>query len=194
MFSSNLKRSVATLGVVAGLLAAAVPASAQVMPGTMGVTTPQVGSEGVKASVPPSLIDYQGGVLSFHTGKAPTNAGTQVGSEGVKATDTRFTVDPQDGATRGTQVVSEGVKAPTGAEPRSAWHQSVVEGQLNTLGGDDSLSVVADAGAGNDTLRADSNEVAVEGLGVVTNNNDPDTMGLALREPATITLCHEGFC
>jgi hypothetical protein len=28
MFSSNLKRSVATLGVVAGLLAAAVPASA----------------------------------------------------------------------------------------------------------------------------------------------------------------------
>ncbi len=40
MFSNNLKRSVATLGVVAGLLVAAGPASAQVMPGMIGVKAP----------------------------------------------------------------------------------------------------------------------------------------------------------
>ena len=36
MFSTNLKRSVATLGVVAGLLAAAVPASAVTLNGSGG--------------------------------------------------------------------------------------------------------------------------------------------------------------
>ena len=40
MFSTTIKRSVATLGVVAGLLAAAVPASAQIGPGTVGVIGP----------------------------------------------------------------------------------------------------------------------------------------------------------
>ena len=38
MFS--IKRSAATLGVVAGLLAAAAPASAQIMPGMVGVKAP----------------------------------------------------------------------------------------------------------------------------------------------------------
>jgi hypothetical protein len=34
-------------------------------------------------------------------------------------------------------------------------------------------------------LKADSNEVAVEGLGIVTNNNDPDQMQLVpIREPS----------
>ena len=47
----TLKRSAATLGVVAGLLAAAGPAGAQVLPGTIGLTGTQVGSEGVKAVV-----------------------------------------------------------------------------------------------------------------------------------------------
>ena len=43
-YVSNLKRSVATLASAAGLLAAAAgPASAQVMPGTIGVTTPRAG-------------------------------------------------------------------------------------------------------------------------------------------------------
>ncbi len=99
MFSSTIKRSVATLGVVAGFLAAAGPASAQVGPSISGLTTP-------------------------HTGPGP-------------------------------QIATSDVF------------------ELNTFGG-------------NDTLRADSNEVAVEGitLGVVTNNNDPDTMGLTLRDPA----------
>jgi hypothetical protein len=87
----NLKRSVAALPVMAGLLAAAAPASAQIGPATVGLTTP-------------------------HTGPGPQVATSEV-----------F--------------------------------------ELNTFGG-------------NDTLRADSNEAAVEGLGVVTNNNDPDTMGL----------------
>ncbi len=36
MFSTTIKRSVATVGVVAGLLAAAVPASAQIGPATVG--------------------------------------------------------------------------------------------------------------------------------------------------------------
>ena len=69
MLSTTIKRSVATLGVAAGLLAAAGPASAQVMPGTMGVTTPHPGSQ------------------------APANAGTQVGSEGVKARSTEQLFD-----------------------------------------------------------------------------------------------------
>ena len=40
MLSTKFKRSVATLGVVAGVLAAAGPASAQIGPGTMGVIAP----------------------------------------------------------------------------------------------------------------------------------------------------------
>jgi hypothetical protein len=66
MFSITLKRSVATLGVVAGLLAAAGPASAQALPGVVG-------------------LSEQGWGTTHLYMKAPTNAGTQVGSEGVKA-------------------------------------------------------------------------------------------------------------
>ena len=50
MFSTTIKRSVATLGVVAGLLAAAVPASAQIAPGTMGVKAPTRADDQVKVS------------------------------------------------------------------------------------------------------------------------------------------------
>jgi len=56
MFSITLKRSIATLGVVAGLLAAAVPASAAPTEELFGnynfaveAEGTQVGSEGVKA-------------------------------------------------------------------------------------------------------------------------------------------------
>ena len=116
MFSSNLKRSVATLGVVAGLLAAAVPASAT----PVGV---QPGQENDALTV-----------------KAPTNAGTQVGSEGVKAPSTEqswawheaartgvasaevFELNTLGGDdtvdARGTQVGSEGVKGNDGAPGR----------------------------------------------------------------------------
>ena len=72
MLSNNLKRSVATLGVVAGLLAAAGPASA------LGVGVGENGSQGaVKAPT------FMHGDFSSVVVKAPTNAGTQVGSEGV---------------------------------------------------------------------------------------------------------------
>ena len=74
MFSTTIKRSVATLGVAAGLLAAAVPASAQIAPGSMGVKPPST----------EQLTNLQTQEL-----KAPTNAGTQVGSEGVKADNLR---------------------------------------------------------------------------------------------------------
>ena len=60
MFSSTLKRSAATLGVVAGLLAAAVPASAM-----------------------PIYVQYPSEVVSRPDQTAPR--GTPVGSEGVKA-------------------------------------------------------------------------------------------------------------
>ena len=80
MFSTNLKRSVATLGVVAGLLAAAVPASA--MPAG---ASPTASNDAVFVKAPTithaGLMETNGDQLFM---KAPTNAGTQVGSEGVK--------------------------------------------------------------------------------------------------------------
>jgi hypothetical protein len=45
MFTNNLKRSVAALPVAAGLLAAAAPASAQIGPSTIGLTTPPAGAQ-----------------------------------------------------------------------------------------------------------------------------------------------------
>jgi len=78
MFSTTLKQSVATLGVVAGLLAAAVPASA--MPAG---ASPIMPNDALKAGASEvSLMETNGDQL-FIT--APTNAGTQVGSEGAKA-------------------------------------------------------------------------------------------------------------
>ena len=104
MSRSTLKRSVAALGVVAGILAAAGPASAQVMPGMIGVTAPV-----------------------------------------------------QDGSSNTVQFAALPSKVEISA-----------------------LTTPVDA---------DSSEVAVEGLTrVVTNNNDPDTMGRTPREPARITM------
>jgi hypothetical protein len=73
MFSTTIKRSVATLGVVAGLLVAAGPASAQVMPGMIGVKAPtmagtQVGHEGHSA-VLIQKHDHQNALV-----KAPSKA------------------------------------------------------------------------------------------------------------------------
>ena len=75
MFSSTVKRSVAIVGVVAGLLAAAVPASATVTCLDQDLVT-------VKDA-------FMHGDFSSVVVKAPTNAGTQVGSEGVKANNLR---------------------------------------------------------------------------------------------------------
>jgi hypothetical protein len=81
MFSITLKRSIATLGVVAGLLAAAVPASAAPTEELFGnynfaaeAEGTQVGGEGVKA---------------------PTKAGPQPEVNGYLATDPSSEVDNQ---------------------------------------------------------------------------------------------------
>jgi hypothetical protein len=78
MFSITLKRSAAALGVAAGLLAAAGPASAMDYMGSPVVTY------SVKAPTTPTANGFG---LSFEhiDMNARTNAGTQVGSEGVKA-------------------------------------------------------------------------------------------------------------
>ena len=69
MLSITLRRSAATLGVVlAGLLAAAGPASAQMVDGPVLA----------KAPVPASgLVDYAPGVCYFHAATAPSKADNQ---------------------------------------------------------------------------------------------------------------------
>jgi hypothetical protein len=74
MFSITLRRSAATLVVVAGLLAAAAPASAQILDGPV-LAKP----ESVKAPVQAScLVDFQPGVCYFRTVKAPSSPMSQV--------------------------------------------------------------------------------------------------------------------
>jgi hypothetical protein len=112
---STLKRAAATLGVVTGLLAAAGPASAQILDGpvlakagpqpsvvidlndpffrlasndTLYARGTQVGSEGVTDNgVPLETVSFtfKGEVI----GLEPNALGTQVGSEGVKANNLR---------------------------------------------------------------------------------------------------------
>ena len=87
MFSITLKRSAATLGVVAGLLAAAAPASAQILDGPVMWDTPRanntwgpivyVGTDGGGLTLARNLNDVEAIDLNAF--------GTQVGSEGVKA-------------------------------------------------------------------------------------------------------------
>jgi hypothetical protein len=84
MFSNTIKRSVATVGVLAGLLAAAGPASA----GTSGDPIPTESVSFVKGphqSVVVVVGEEDNVGIGIAPVKAPTNAGTQVGSEGVKA-------------------------------------------------------------------------------------------------------------
>jgi hypothetical protein len=73
MFDSTIRRSVATLGVVAGILTAAVPASAAGVP----LEGPNVALTGLKAG--------QSSVLNETVTVRADALGTQVGSEGVKA-------------------------------------------------------------------------------------------------------------
>ena len=130
MSRSTLKRSVAALGVVAGVLVAAAPASAQIMPGMVGVTAPDLVRDGTSNTVQ----------LAAWPSKVEISART-------------------------------GSKAPASA--MWAWHEAARNG-------------IHDA---RTPVDVDSNEVAVEGLTlVVTNNNDPDTMGRTLREPARVTM------
>ena len=60
MFSTTIKRSVATLGVVAGLLAAAGPASAQILDGpVLAKAGPQPEAGGYLGTDPSSEVDNQ---------------------------------------------------------------------------------------------------------------------------------------
>jgi hypothetical protein len=84
MFSSTIRRSVATLGVVAGLLASAVPASAA-GPGGVPGNQPNDALDAVKAPTKAKPASIQlGAANDVSTLPAEAN-GTQVGSEGVKA-------------------------------------------------------------------------------------------------------------
>jgi hypothetical protein len=126
MLTITLKRSAATLGVVAGLLAAAGPASAKTMAEDSWTAAKAPGAwvwheaarNGVTAAGPTEIFDH--GItqaddrptesVSFLTAAAE---GTQVGSEGVKApTPTAVLIQKHDGQcalkaptpTAGTQV------------------------------------------------------------------------------------------
>lgn len=92
-----LKRSAATLGVVAGLFAAAAPAGAQLPPTTIGVTTPKQPELLVSCcngehptGKAPTLLDLAAApffnpedVIDWYPAGARSGAiGTQIGSEG----------------------------------------------------------------------------------------------------------------
>jgi hypothetical protein len=142
MFSITLKRSAATLGVVAGLLAAAGPASAQLPADAGGVTTPPSGSKapagatwvwheaarnGFTVEVGMGMSEDflnapQLGAANDVSQLSLTQKGTQIGSEGVKApatpTANGFIIDfahtdVKARTNAGTQVGSEGAKTPT---------------------------------------------------------------------------------
>ena len=124
MVSITLKRAAATLGVVAGLLAAAAPASAQSLPGMIGLKAGS--SEGVNAPVPAScLVDFAPGVCYFHTVKAPASPTSEVFTSVSNVAPRRHQggivpggaiisalndVEAIDLNALGTQVGSEGVK------------------------------------------------------------------------------------
>ena len=96
MFSTTIKRSVATLGVVAGLLAAAVPASA----GT-ACLYPRVATSASSEGSPPRQHP-QALSTGVDNGELPCARRRDGGNDTLAA--------------RGTQVGSEGVKAPTRAD------------------------------------------------------------------------------
>ena len=139
MFSTNLKRSVATLGVVAGLLAAAGPASAQVMPGTMGVKAPtkvnapftldvatsevfELNTFGgddtlkVETEVTDYLADAGTGDDKLLIGKDSTHFHDGSSNTVMFAETGRSDAKTPSLIAKGTQVGSEGVKAPTRAD------------------------------------------------------------------------------
>jgi hypothetical protein len=121
MFSCTLKRSAATLGVVAGLLAAAGPASAQILDGpVLAKAGPQPEAGGYKAPKPSVVIDLNDPFFRLAGHDTLYARGTQVGSEGVTDNGVpleivSFTFKGEviglEPNALGTQVGSEGVKA-----------------------------------------------------------------------------------
>ena len=77
MFSTTIKRSAATLGVVAGLLVAAGPASAQIGLATTGMLRAEPGPRVASSEV------FE--LNTFGGNDTLDRRGTQVGSEGVTA-------------------------------------------------------------------------------------------------------------
>jgi hypothetical protein len=138
MFS--IKRSAASLGIVAGLLAAAAPASAQVLPGMVGVKSPTDPASGYTPPIGTdkgSLAAAEQGVWGpiVYVGHAGVGArGVDVSADHLEYYIVTNNNDPDAMATAfdaksakeglyfktasptdGTQVGSEGVKAPTSA-------------------------------------------------------------------------------
>ena len=88
MFSKSLKRSAATLGVVAGLLAAAGPASAQILDGpVLAKPGAQPEAGGYLATDPSSEVDNQirGDAQDTQTSRASSLKDTLVSGYNVKA-------------------------------------------------------------------------------------------------------------
>jgi hypothetical protein len=145
MFSINLKRSVMTLAVVAGLLAAAGPASAQVLPGMVGFTTP---SPGPGPQVAGSVIVPDPELSLLKVASRPDDhifvAGHDTTHTNTQSREPARTITMLD--YEGTPVVTHSPKD----SPQAYMTDVIWQGYAN---------------------RADSNEVAVEG----------------------ITLAHEGF-
>jgi len=152
MFGITLKRSAAALGVVAGLLAAAGPAAAQVLPGTIGVKAPtkagtQVGHEGHNA-VAIQKHDHQNALVNAPSKATdPSGAGASftlgVASSEVFELNTFGLTEHEGAAFRGevtglepnafgTQVGSEGVKGhrPAPASSRAGAFALELEGKI----------------------------------------------------------------
>ena len=136
MFSTTIKRSVATLGVVAGLLAAAGPASAKGVAGDLS-------NDPLTLKAGASEILYE--TVTVKAPK-PSDADPTLITNGSADDDMYYLPDVND------EVLA--VKAPT--EDGVATSEVF---ELNTFGGDDTLKVetevtdyLADAGTGHDKL------------------------------------------
>jgi hypothetical protein len=145
MFSSTLKQSVATLGVVAGLLAAAGPASAQILDGpVLAKAGPQPEAGGYLATDPSSEVDNQirlsnrGEVTGLEpTVKAPANA-MSAGISGQEMTNA--VKAPASPASEVFTSVSNVAPLHGDATTIWVWHEAARNGiVLNTFGGNDTL-------------------------------------------------------
>jgi hypothetical protein len=135
MFSTTIKRSVATLGVVAGLLAAAGPASAQILDGpVLGKAGPQPEAGGYLATDPSSEVDnsIRGDAQDTQTRRASSLKDTLVSGYNFKAA-AEGTPDWMLGGL--AQVGSEGVKDDVPLETVSFTFKGEVIGlEPNALG------------------------------------------------------------
>jgi hypothetical protein len=84
MLSTTLKRTAATVGVVAGLLAAAVPASAQALPGVVGVTNRDSAGHTVLSIGGPEAASFVNGCAPGWS--APARQGKRHSGEAVAET------------------------------------------------------------------------------------------------------------